>query len=85
MIEYPSKTSLVAAKQAVEGSFAPRIEPAVLHISFGYKHAPAHHGSGGERNKHRHHNRGGKCNGELAKQTSDDAAHQKERNEDGDQ
>ena len=52
---------------------------------FGDQHARAHHRSGGERDQHGHQDRGRKRNGELAEQTPDDAAHEKQRNKHGNQ
>ncbi len=45
----------------------------------------AHHGRGGERDDHGNENGGGQSDGKFAEETADDAAHQKKRNEDGDE
>jgi hypothetical protein len=45
----------------------------------------AHHGGCGQRNNHRNQNRHGQSNGKFAKQPADNAAHQEQWDENGDQ
>ena len=85
MIEGPAQGAAIEGEDAVEAALAPLVDAAVLDLAFWDEDARTHHGGGGEGDDHRDEDGGRKGDGELAEEAADDAAHQQQGDEDGDE
>ena len=85
IVEDPVERVTVKGKDAFEDSFGGHVEAAVRPGVLVTQKVGAHHGRGGERYHHGNEDGGGEGDGKFAEQAADDAAHEKKRDEDGDQ
>ena len=81
----PAQASGVFVVQPIKGALADAIDAAVAALVARLEKARAEHRRGGERDEQRNGDGHRQRYGELAEELADDAAHQQDRNEDGDQ
>ena len=83
--QHPAQAGGVFVVQPLEGALAGAIDAAVAALVPRLEKLRAEHGRGGQRDQQRDGDGHRERDGELAEELADDAAHQQNRNEDGDQ
>ena len=81
MPQYPGEGGLVLAENPPKRPLACLVEPPVFLLIVRPEQLRAHHWRRGQRHQQRHHDGQRKGNGELAKETADDAPHHQNRDE----
>src|SRR6185437_9607361 len=85
VLQHPAEALLVAVAQALEAALAPRVQPSVPPLACRTQKPRAHHRRHRQRQHERDQDRHRQRHGELAEITTDDTAHEQNRNEHGDQ
>src|SRR5712692_8353540 len=84
MTENPVQRNVVNPEDTIESILGKTVET-IVPAGFVAEEAGAHHGRGGEGNKKRNTDGDAQHDGEFAEEAADDAAHQQNRDEDGDE
>ena len=85
MAQDPAQPAIIAADHPVEECFRSAIEPPLGPVALAPQEQRAHHRRQRQRDEARHQHRGRHRHGEFAEQAADDAGHEQERDEHGDQ
>ena len=81
----PAQAACVFVVHPLEGALTGAVNGAVADLVARFEKLRAEHGRGCERDQQRDGNGYGECNGKLAEELADNAAHEQNRNEDGNQ
>ena len=83
--QHDVEAAAIAVQQRIEAPFDEAIEPAMLAVMLADQKTRAQHRRQRQRHDDGNRDRGDDGDGEFVEQAADDAAHQQQRNEDGDQ
>ena len=85
MRQDPAQAPLIGVEHGLEHAFGRMIKAAMFLLLLRPQQARAHHGSKRERDDGRDGDRNAQSDGEFAEQAADNAGHEQQRNENGNQ